>query len=87
MAAVKGKAMGRKHPVKHSKGPVRVVANTRSSVTAASAKNTGPIAVKRGVRTVPNSRTSGLATPTATNVSKAPTQRSVRSAPNNARSL
>lgn len=73
------KSIGRKHPVKHSKGPVRVVANTRSSVTSASAKNTGGIGVKRGVRTVANSVTSGLATPRATNVSRATQQRGVRS--------
>lgn len=77
MAATK--TIGRKHPVKHSKGPVRVVANTRSSVTAASAKNTGGIVVTRGVRTVPNARVSGLATSRSTNVSRASQGRGVRS--------
>lgn len=73
------KSVGRKHPVKHSKGPVRVVANTRSSVTSAKAKNAGGISVMRGVRTVPNSKVSGLATPNATNTARATSSRGVRS--------
>lgn len=73
------KSVGRKHPVNHSKGPVRTPANTRSSVTAASAKNSGGISVVRGVRTVPNTRVSGVGgTTTATNTNRATSGRGVR---------
>lgn len=83
-----GKAPGRKHPVHHSTGPVRTPKNTRSLHVALTAKNAGPIGIKRGVRTVANSKTSGLKTPNATNqLTNLPTTRSVRAVPNNARSL